>query len=210
MAPSKPNKPPKRLSAILLAAGLSRRMGPKNKLLLPFRGVPLVRHVASTIASAFPFVEVIVVTGHEAEAVEASLESLPIRIVHNAHYDEGQMTSVRTGLLATSADSDGVMVCLSDQPALDKDDIALISRTFCESERPVRVLVPTFGGERGNPIVLARESLNEILARGGNFGCRQFVAKNADVVTTFEMPNNHVLTDVDHPHDYSSLLKQTE
>ena len=196
------NPPNEGLSAVVLAAGLSRRMGAENKLLLPVRGEPLVRRVVSTIAS-FPFVEIVVVTGHDAPQVEHALAGLPVRFVHNAHYEEGQMTSVRAGLTALTRPASGVMVCLSDQPALTRDDLAILADAFGRGE--ARVLVPTFGGARGNPIVLSRASLEEILARGGNFGCRQFVAKNADVVTTFEMPNDHVTVDVDRPEDYAKL-----
>ncbi len=178
-------------------------MGDRNKLLLPLGGDPLVRRVVTTIA-AHPFAEVIVVTGHEAEDVAAALDGLPVRIVHNPRYEEGQMTSARAGLAALELACQGVMVCLSDQPALTPDDLATLAAAFLA--HPAPVLVPTFGGARGNPIVLARSSLDEILARGGNFGCRQFVTKNADVVATFEMPTDHVLVDVDRPEDYEALL----
>ena len=201
------NHPPEpavtRLSAVILAAGLSRRMGAANKLLLPFRGVPLLRCVAGMI-SALPFVEVIVATGHEAAAVEAALDGLRVRVVRNPDYEEGQMTTVRAGLAALGAASQGVMICLGDQPALTAADLELIAKAFLE-RAGIDVLVPIFRGARGNPIVLSRASLDAILARGGNFGCRQFVANNGDLVSTFEMPNDHVLVDVDRPEDYAAL-----
>lgn len=197
-----------RLSAVVLAAGLSRRMGSANKLLLPFGSEPLVRRVVSTVA-ALPFAEVIVATGHEAEAVAAALAQLPVRIVHNASYEAGQMTTVRTALAALTAPCEGVLVCLGDQPALTVGDLALIAGEFFESRSGDEVLVPMFRGARGNPIVLPRASLGSILARGGNFGCRQFVAKNADLVRTFEMPNDHVLIDVDRPEDYAALASSS-
>jgi molybdenum cofactor cytidylyltransferase len=194
------------LSAIVLSAGLSRRMGPRNKLLLPVYGVPLVRRSVAVVLG-YPFVEVVVVTGHEAPLVEDALRGQSVRIVHNPRYEEGQMTSVRAGLEALSARAApvrGVMVCLADQPALTTEDLGTVADAFL-ARVACTVLVPTFGGARGNPIVLGWPSLESILSRGGNFGCRQFVAKNADVVTTFEMPNDHVLTDVDRPEDYAAL-----
>jgi molybdenum cofactor cytidylyltransferase len=194
----------RRLSAIVLAAGLSRRMGGKNKLLLPVGGMPLVFRSVSTLLGV-PFVEVVVVTGHEAAKVEQALATLPVRCVHNGGYDEGQMTSVRVGLEALSKPSRGVMVCLADQPLLTADDVIAVAERFLECA-DCRVLVPTFGGVRGNPIVLARESMSEILARDANFGCRQFVSQNRDLVTTFSMSNNHILFDLDRPEDYEALL----
>ena len=203
MQSPRPERATARLSAVVLAAGLSRRMGAANKLLLPFGTVPLVRRVVTTI-TALPFREVIVATGHEADAVEAALTGLPVRLVRNAKYEDGQMTSVHAGLATLTAPSEGVMVCLGDQPALTSEDLELVAAAFFAADR-ADVLVPTFGGARGNPIVLSRPSLDAILARGGNFGCRQFVTKNADLVRTFEMPNDHVLVDVDRPEDYAAL-----
>lgn len=190
------------LSAVVLAAGLSRRMGRPNKLLLPVAGEPLVRRIVSIITS-LPFAEVVVVTGHQADAVLGSLIGLPVKIVHNADYEEGQMTSVRAGLASLTLPSEGVMVCLGDQPTLIAADYVMIARAFHASSTDV--LVPTHRGVRGNPIVLPRARIADILARGSNFGCKQFVAKNSDLVRTFEMPNDHVVLDVDRPEDYASL-----
>ena len=191
-----------RLTAVVLAAGLSRRMGEANKLLLPLRGVPLVRHAVSAVA-CLPFAEIVVATGHEADKVEAALEGLPVRFVHNPRYEDGQMTTVNTALGALVAPSEGVMVCLGDQPALTPFDLELVAHAFLSD--PAHVHVPTYGGARGNPIVLPRASLATIRERGGDFGCRQFIARNADLVRTFAMPSDHVLLDVDLPEDYAAL-----
>jgi molybdenum cofactor cytidylyltransferase len=194
----------RRLSAIVLAAGLSRRMKGKNKLLLPVGGVPLVVHSVTTIGG-YPFVEVVVVTGHESASVQEALAPFPVVFAFNGRYEEGQMTSVRTGLEALSKLAHGVMVCLADQPKLTTEDVTLIAEAFLE--RPgCAVLVPTFGGARGNPIVLARESMREVLARDANFGCKGFVSRNEDIVTTFSMSNDHILCDLDRPEDYAALL----
>ncbi|HXX68714.1 MAG TPA: nucleotidyltransferase family protein [Polyangiaceae bacterium] len=195
------------LSAIVLAAGLSRRMGGRNKLLLPLSGAPLVVRSVATLV-AVPFAEVVVVTGYEAAKVEAALASLPVRFARNPHYAVGQMTSVRTGLEALAKPTKAVMVCLADQPLLTSQDIAAIAAAFFD--RPgCSVLVPTFDGMRGNPIVLARESVDEILARGANFGCKHFVSQNADLVTTAPMATHHVLVDLDRPEDYAALTDST-
>ena len=193
-----------RFSAVVLAAGMSQRMGGPNKLLLPIAGAPLVRRSIETLCRHH-FVEVIAVTGRDAPAIEKAIQGLPIRVVRNPAYQDGQMTSVRAGLEALQEPSRGVFVALADQPWLTPEDVALIAQAF--SDRPdCRVLVPTFRGARGNPIVLSRASLSSILARSGNFGCRQFVAKNPDLVTTVEMPSDHVIRDLDVPADYCALV----
>jgi xanthine dehydrogenase accessory factor len=192
-----------RISAILLAAGESRRMGGVNKLLLPIDGVTLVRRTAETLLAS-GIEDVVAVLGFEADQVERALSGLPIRFVVNNAFQEGQETSVRTGLAAVQPGSEGVMICLGDQPALRPEDIREIERAFLERKRG-SVLVPMYRGTRGNPIVLDRYGLDQILARGGKFGCRQLTTHHADLVEPYEMSNDHVLKDIDRPEDYAAL-----
>ena len=86
-----------RVSAVLLAAGQSRRMGADNKLLLPIDGEPVVRRTARQLLGA-GLEEVVVVLGHEADSVSGALDGLAVRAVVNPDYRDGQMTSVRAGL----------------------------------------------------------------------------------------------------------------
>jgi xanthine dehydrogenase accessory factor len=191
------------ISAILLAAGESRRMNGVNKLLLPIDGVPLVRRTAETLLAS-GIEEVVAVLGFEADQVERALAGLPLRFVRNDEFQEGQETSVRAGLSAVRPGSDGVMICLGDQPALRPEDIREIERAFIERKRG-SVLVPMYRGTRGNPIVLDRYGLEQILARGGKFGCRQLTTHHADLVEPYEMSTDHVLKDIDRPEDYAAL-----
>jgi molybdenum cofactor cytidylyltransferase len=166
--------------------------------------VPLVFRSVVTLLDV-PFAEVVVVTGYEAARIEDALASLPVRFVHNPDYEGGQMTSVHAGLQALSKPTRGVMVCLADQPLLTSEDVMAIAEAFFD--RPgCSVLVPTFEGRRGNPIVLARESIAQILARAPNFGCKEFISRNADLVSTAPIPNRRVLVDLDRPEDYAALL----
>lgn len=191
-----------RLSAIVLAAGESRRMGRRNKLLLSIGGVALVRRSVDILA-ACEFVELVVVIGHEREAVAAALDGLEVRTVFNVAYGGGQTTSVRAGLRALTQPSEGVMICLADQPAIDRQDIEVIRRAFGRRGTKA-VTVPTYAGKRGNPIVLQRSRCDEILKRQGNFACRQFIEKNAALVATVEMDCDHVVVDVDRAQDYEA------
>jgi molybdenum cofactor cytidylyltransferase len=192
-----------RLSAIVLAAGESRRMGPANKLLLDLGGSPLIRRVVATVASC-PWQEIVVVLGFEAEQVGAALDGLPVRLAVNDQYREGQPTSVRRGLAALRASCDGVAIFLGDQPAIDSHDIELLRRAFAD-RGAASVVVPTFAGRRGNPILLDRHGIDEILRRGARFGCRHFISRYGDLVTTIAMPRDHVVRDVDTPADYAAL-----
>ena len=188
-----------RCAAVLLAAGESRRMGAVNKLALPINGVPLLRRTALTLLE-LGLTEIIVVTGYRAETTRALLQGLPVRLTHNPDYRDGQMTSVHRGLEMLRPDCDGVFVSLSDLPLLEVDDLRRIRDAFGTS--PNKVLVPTFGGRRGNPIVLPYAQCDEILAGKRNLGCRRLIEKHPALVRTFEMDNDHCVFDLDTPAAY--------
>lgn len=194
------------VSAILLAAGESRRMGDVNKLTLPVRGVPLLRHMAGTLLGS-DLHEVVVVTGHAQQTARKLLQGLPVMVVNNVRYREGQMTSVHRGLEALQAHCTGVMVCLSDQPLLLIEDLNRLIHTFLE-QCPSRVLVPVFEGRRGNPIILADQHRDAIVAGERNLGCKRLIEKNPDLVSTLEMETDHVVFDLDTLSDYRRLERR--
>ncbi len=194
------------VSAILLAAGQSRRMGGLNKLGLTIDAVPMITRTARTLLAS-RLDEVVVVLGHEAERIRTLLGDLPLSIIVNPHYREGQMTSVHAGLERLTRPCDGVMVCLGDLPLLEPADIDGLIEAF-ESRRHGAVLVPTFEGRRGNPIVLANAHRAAILAGNRNLGCKRFIEKNPELVETFEMDNDHAVFDLDTPAKYRELLRR--
>jgi len=191
----------KSVSAILLAAGESRRMGKPNKLEMDANGITLLRRTAKILLES-GIQELVVVIGHEADKTRPLIEDLPLKIVMNNDYHKGQMTSVYKGLESLSQVSDGVMVCLSDQPLLETLDINIIIDAF-EKCSAGSVLVPTYEGKRGNPIIFAQEQRAAILKGQKNLGCRRLIEKNPELVTSFEMKNNHVVFDLDTPEDYA-------
>jgi molybdenum cofactor cytidylyltransferase len=192
------------VSAILLAAGASKRMGTVNKLTLAVDGVPLLRRTAQVLLQA-ALNEIVVVLGHESGTARALLSDLPLQLVENPHYAEGQMTSVHCGMQALRKPCDGVMVCLSDQPLLESLDVDTLIRAFLGG-CPRSVLVPTYQGRRGNPIVLAHRHREAILAGDRNLGCKRLIEKHPDLVWTFPMDNDHCVFDLDTPEDYTRLL----
>jgi molybdenum cofactor cytidylyltransferase len=201
-----------RFSAVLLAAGLSRRMGGPNKLLLPVAGQPLVARSLDTLLAS-GVAEVVVVLGHEAERVRAALAPLAAsgvaRFVENPEYESGQVSSVRTGLAGLNEVVDGVMICLADQPALTAVDLNDVQRGFVERPRG-DFLVPVYEGQRGNPVVLAWSAVREVLEQGTNLGCRHFMDRHEARVFRWQAPNDHVLKDLDQPADYAALCSNAQ
>lgn len=195
-----------RCSAVVLAAGLSRRMGAQNKLLLPVAGVPMIQKVVGGALGA-GLVEVVVVLGHEAEAVRRALVPLDVRAVLNPDFESGQVSSVRAGLAALTRPSDAVLVCLGDQPLISSADLRELCAAY-QSRPHGSILVPMRGERRGNPVVMSWESALETLQRGVNVGCRQFMDENPDRVFRWQAPNDHYLRDVDEPADYRALVAE--
>jgi len=194
------------VSAILLAAGESRRMGMTNKLEIPVAGTPLLRRSAKTLLAS-RLREIVVVLGHAAGVARRLLQDLPLTLVENPHYREGQMSSVYRGLDTLAAAADGVMVCLADQPLLTPMDIDLLIDAF-DRQRDSAILVPTWQGQRGNPVILAWNQRATILQGQRNLGCKRLIERNPELVTTFAMPNDHIVSDLDTPGDYATLQER--
>lgn len=193
-------------SAVLLAAGESRRMGVANKLLLPLAGEPLAARTLRTLARA-GLSEIVVVLGHEADAVRAALAPLAAacgaRFVDNLRYREGQMSSVNRGVRALRRAVDGILVCPADLPLLEAADLAILREAFARLSGAT-ILVPTFEGRRGNPIVMAYPH-REAIVGGHNLGCRHLIERHPEAVATLPMRDAHCVTDLDTPEDYVAM-----
>ena len=193
------------MSAILLAAGESRRMGSINKLTLPIGNTPLLRRTAQML-SRCGLKELVVVVGHQQHIARETLRGLKLRVVYNENYRDGQMASVGVGLAALEKPCDGIMICLSDQVLLDVEDIGHIRHGF--ESCPTSIMVPVYKGARGNPVVLDYSHRENILADKKNLGCRRLIEKNPELVTALEMPNDHVLVDLDTQEAYTAVMQR--
>jgi molybdenum cofactor cytidylyltransferase len=192
------------LSAIVLAAGMSTRMG-RNKLLLRFRDQALiVRAVDTLLASKID--EVIVVLGHEIEKARAELKGKSVRLVQNPDYRDGLSTSVRMGVEAVSPQADGIMIYLADQPLLEPADINQIVAAFTDAKKVNKsIVVPFFKGERGNPVILDASLRVAILGIVGDVGCKGVIKRYPEKVYALQMENDHVVRDVDDAMAYEKL-----
>jgi len=194
------------LSAIVLAAGMSTRMG-QNKLLLDFRDKPLIVHAVDTLLAS-EINEVIVVLGNEAEKVQEKVRGRPVRLVENPDFREGLSTSVRAGVNATSRQANGIMVYLADQPLLEPADVNRILRAFTRAKDVGKsIVVPFFDGKRGNPVLLDSSYREAILGVVGDVGCKGVIKRYPDQVFVVEMENDHVIRDMDTIEEYEAVLR---
>ncbi|MEX3010227.1 NTP transferase domain-containing protein [Hoeflea sp. TYP-13] len=196
------------IDAVLLAAGLSRRMGDENKLLLPFGGEPLVRHTATMLMNA-GFRQVVVVTGHDAREVEAALDGLDLSVSFNPHFASGQMSSVVHGLHALKereVPAKGVMIALADMPYLQTSDYCDLSRMFFSSGADF-IIVPEYLDQRGNPVILPQSQIAAATSGGLNTGCRKLIGNHPERVRAVAVNNSAFVRDIDTAADYGRALK---
>jgi molybdenum cofactor cytidylyltransferase len=196
------------IAAVVLAAGRSTRMGAVNKLIAEIGGKPLVR-IAAEQAIASRASPVIVVTGHQREKVEAALDGLPVRLVHNPDYAEGLGTSLKAGIAAVPAEADGVIVCLGDMPQVDSALIDKLIAAF-DPERGALVVVPSIAGRRGNPVLWSRRFFPDLMQIQGDIGARHLIGNYAEAVVEVPVAGEAALTDIDTPESFSAVKAEIE
>lgn len=192
-----------RTAAVVLAAGSSQRMGAANKLQLPIDGMPLIRRSLLTLIQA-GIDDIVVVLGYEQESTRALIDDLPLDIVVNEAHASGQMSSVHCGLNALQETYDAIVIALGDQPALQSADIEILIDAFAHRDG-AEVVVPTYQGERGNPIVISASCRADIVAGTRNLGCRKFIDKNPQLVQKIEMSSPAFVIDLDTPTQYEDF-----
>ncbi len=201
-------QPARNIAALVLAAGRSSRMGGPNKLLAEIGGRPLVRIVAEAAlgSRARP---VIVVTGHQRERVEAALAGLPVEFVHNPCFADGLGTSLKAGIGALPAQSDGVIVCLGDMPQVDAPMIDRLVGALAP-DKGALIAVPTIDGQRGNPVVWSRRFFAELMAVEGDIGARHLIGRYTEAVADVPLTGTAALTDVDTPEALEAVRAELE
>jgi molybdenum cofactor cytidylyltransferase len=187
---------PRAVAAIVLAAGRSRRMAPLNKLLVAdSQGVPMVARVVDNVLASHAR-PVIVVTGHERERVEEALAGRPVIFAHAEHYAEGLSASLKAGLAALPEEAEGFLVCLGDMPLVSGAMLDRLIAAF-DPEEGRAIVMPTFRGKQGNPMLWSREFLPEMMSITGDVGARHLVGRHADRLVEVEMADDAVLRDFD-------------
>lgn len=187
---------------MILAAGRSTRLG-RPKQLLPLAGRPLLAHVIAH-AAASTLDEIVVVLGHEAALIAEAIDGGGQRTVVNPDHAAGQSTSVRAGLAAVEQDSAAVLFLLGDQPTVTAGIINAILTAY--RAEPAPIIVPTYNGRRGNPILFDRALFPELRRISGEEGARAIVRAHAAETRLVAVPGDAPPPDVDTEEDYQRLL----
>ncbi len=192
------------ISAILLAAGESKRMG-QPKMALPWGDTTMLGRVVETFASA-GIEDLVVVTGGGGRAVDDLVDGLasrfPLRRVFNADYERGEMlSSIQAGLAALGSGQEAALIGLGDQPQVRADTILRICSAFMHSRR--LLIVPSFENHRGHPWLIARSLWNEFLSLPQGTTPRQFLRSRAGSIDYLAIEDDSILRDVDTPEAYA-------
>jgi molybdenum cofactor cytidylyltransferase len=194
-----------RIAGVVLAAGLSTRMG-RNKMLLEAGGQTLVRRAATTALSA-GLDPVFVVVGHESERVRAALAELSCTAVLNPEYASGMNTSLRAGIAALPEDVSAAVVVLGDMPLVNASMLRALVDAF--RRKPVPLVISMFGEVVAPPILYARSVFGELRDLTAD-ACGKRVVKHhrAEAVELSWPPE--MLTDLDVPADVERVLAGLE
>ena len=184
-----------RIGAVVLAAGLSSRMG-SNKLLADMQGKPLlVRTILEIEASAVD--HIVVVTGHQGADVEAAIAGLNVHVVNNPHYAEGLSSSVKVGIAAV-AQCDAAFICLGDMPLVKAQDFNRMIEAF-DVEEGRDLIAPVQGRKLGNPVLWGRDYFTALQSLSGDRGARGLLEAQRDAITEIEIAHDGILLDADTP-----------
>jgi molybdenum cofactor cytidylyltransferase len=191
------------ISAIVLAAGKSERMG-RPKALLTLRGKTFLQTILDAITQS-GIVQTVVVIGHHRDQIETCV-TVPATIVFNPDYEQGMITSLQAGIRSLQAGTSGTLLFLVDHPLVDPDTIDKL----IANAAPDRITVPTFDGRRGHPVLFGSMILQEILALSPFQGANIVVRKDPSRIVQVSVNSPGILVDVDTPEDFQKLKSQYE
>ena len=202
------NRPESAVSAVVLAAGMSRRMG-TPKQLLHLAGKTILEHTLENVRASAAS-EIVLVLGFAADRVEEEIsinrvEMDRVKIVHNKDYQQGMGTSLRTGLAAVDAQSNAALIVLADQPFVSPETLNQL--IACHQESKPQIIIPIYKGFRGNPVLLDRSVFAELQGLTGDVGCRAIFGSHAENIRKLPVDDIGILLDIDSQEEYQKLEK---
>lgn len=192
------------ISAIILAAGESRRMG-KPKQLMPLGKTTILERTVENFLNSKVY-DVIVVVGYRAEEVISLIANRPVAVVVNSAYRDGMSTSIVAGLSLIGDKTQGVMLALADQPFVDSQTINRLIEVFGAHNKGIAI--PVYQGQRGHPVIFTIRYKEELLALKGDIGGRQIINQHPDDVLEVTVDCEGICIDLDTVDSYKSERKR--
>lgn len=185
------------IALVIPAAGASRRMGDRDKLLEPVDGMPLLKRVA---ARAIAIADTVIVTLPDPTSPRCeALEGLPIKQVMVPDAEDGMSASLRRAAKAVPAEAQGVMVLPADMPDLTKDDLRKVARAFEDASGAFLVQATGADGTPGHPVIFPSDLMPDFQNLTGDEGARTILQANRHRLIRIALPGENALTDLDTP-----------
>lgn len=191
------------VSAILLAAGESKRLG-IPKLLLPFSQSTILEQTIDNLLNS-SVDEVIVVLGYRAEETMRKIANRPVKIAINPIYYQGMSTSIVKGLSLVDNRAQSIMVTLADQPLIDSQTINRLIEESLGHDKGI--VIPTYQAERGHPVIFASKYKEELLRLTGDIGGRQTIKGHPNDTLEVIADSKAITMDINTISDYYTHLK---
>lgn len=187
------------ITAIVLAAGLSKRMG-QPKMLLPWGSKRVIGQVVDTLIDS-GISDILVVAGALHTEIRDALKDKKCQVVVNPHYANGEMTtSLQTGLSHVNRQTNEVLVVLGDQPFLQKQTISLLINASSGSEK--LIVMPSFQNKRGHPWIIKNGCWQEIMSIKAPYTLRDFLCQHEHEIEYVLVENDSIIRDMDTQEDY--------
>ncbi len=188
------------ISAIVLAAGQSKRMG-AQKMLLPWGGTTVIGKVLSTLIEA-GMEDIHVVTGATHERLAELLKGTPVKLTFNPDYANGEMlTSIQVGLKSLTEEIEALLVVLGDQPQIEKQVVMRVVQHYLVSRSPI--IVPSYKMHRGHPWLLGRKYWQEVVELRPPLTLRDFLIAHQANIDYLVVETASVIQDLDTQEDYA-------
>lgn len=191
------------VTGVIMASGFSKRMN-RDKLVMKIGDKTLIERVIETCLQS-KLSEIIVI--YRTDGVKSIADKFNIKTVFNKNAKEGQSASVKLGIQNASSSTRGIMFIVGDQPFLDVDTVELLIDEFQNSED---IIIPLYGGKKGNPIIFPRRVFDDFNSLEGDVGGREVIRKNLDEVRYIEVKNHRAGRDMDTFEEYEKLKEEFE
>jgi molybdenum cofactor cytidylyltransferase len=189
------------ISAILLAAGESNRMG-QPKQLMPFGQSTILERTIDTLLDSVVS-ETILVVGYREEEIRKTIAGKPVKIAINPDYKQGMSASIIAGLKQVDKRARAVLIALGDQPFVDSQTITRLVEAFIANNKGI--IIPVYQGRRGNPVIFAIRYKDELLNLKGDVGGREIIKRHPDDALEVAVNCEGVLLDIDTTESYTSI-----
>ena len=193
------------VSAIVLAAGSSNRMG-TPKALLKIGEKSFLRHIVEVLYSS-RVLDVVIVLGSGAEQIQQTLTWFNGKIVINENWKRGQLSSIIKGLDALEQkDLHGIMICPVDRPLITQSLVVDLLQAFWKSKK--KIIIPNYDGQRGHPVIFSTDLLGELKRAPHNVGARAIVRAHPEEIFEVRTDERGVIINIDTPEDYDTNVVQ--